>query len=171
MQELLNFASPDSRNAPGYDVNDVVREVIGLVNHSIVREGRIRIDTRLADGLPPTVVSNDELKQVVINLLKNSVQAISAEGRILLSTRRSAVSGRISLSIADTGSGIPKEVIPRIFDPFFTTKANGAGTGLGLSVVYGIVTKYNGAIDVKSRDGKGARFTLSLPCLPLGVPA
>ena len=171
VQELLNFASPDSRNAPGSDVNDVVREVIGLVNHSIVREGRIRIDTRLADGLPPTVVSNDELKQVVINLLKNSLQAISGEGRILLSTRRSAVSGRISLSIADTGSGIPKEVIPRIFDPFFTTKANGAGTGLGLSVVYGIVTKYNGAIDVKSRDGQGARFTLSLPCLPLGVPA
>jgi signal transduction histidine kinase len=143
--------------------------VVGLMSHSIAREGRIRIDTRLASGLPPSVVSNDELKQVVINLVKNSVQAIDGEGRILLSTRRSAATGRISLSIADTGSGIPKEVIPRIFDPFFTTKANGAGTGLGLSVVYGIVTKYNGAIDVKSRQGLGARFMLSLPCLAAGV--
>ena len=171
VQELLNFASSDSRDAPGSDVNDVVREVIGLVSHSIAREGRIRIDTRLTSDLPPSVVSNDELKQVVINLLKNSVQAISGDGRILLSTRRSVMTGRISLSIADTGSGIPKEVIPRIFDPFFTTKANGVGTGLGLSVVYGIVTKYNGAIDVKSREGQGARFTLSLPCLLQGVSA
>ncbi|HTO22915.1 MAG TPA: ATP-binding protein, partial [Spirochaetia bacterium] len=152
VQELLNFSSGDSRHAPGSDVNDVVREVVGLLSHSLAREGRIRIDTRLAPGLPPSVVSNDELKQVVINLLKNSVQAIGGEGRILLSSRMGAAPGSISLSIADTGCGIPKEVIPRIFDPFFTTKANGAGTGLGLSVVYGIVTKYSGSIDVKSRD-------------------
>jgi signal transduction histidine kinase len=77
----------------------------------------------------------------------------------------------VSLSIADTGSGIPKEIMPRIFDPFFTTKANGEGTGLGLSVVYGIVTKYNGSIDVKSRAGRGARFSLGLPCVNGGAGA
>ncbi len=163
VQELLNFASADSGHAPGSDVNGVVRDVIGLVSHSIAREGRIRIDTRLAPDLPLSVVSNDELKQVVINLLKNSVHAISGPGRILISTRMA--NGRISLVVADSGCGIPKEIVPRIFDPFFTTKANGAGTGLGLSVVYGIVTKYAGAIDVKSREGRGARFSLSLPCL------
>ena len=72
--------------------------------------------------------------------------------------------GDISLVVSDTGSGIPSEVIPRIFDPFFTTKANGEGTGLGLSVVYGIVTKYNGSIDVKSRLSRGTRIALRLPC-------
>jgi signal transduction histidine kinase len=163
VQELLNFASAESGHAPGSDVNEVVQDVIGLVRQSIAREGRIRIDTRLAPDLPPSVVSNDELKQVVINLLKNSVHAISGPGRILVSTRRAG--GRISLAVADTGCGIPKEIVPRIFDPFFTTKANGTGTGLGLSVVYGIMTKYVGAIDVKSREGHGARFSLSLPCL------
>jgi signal transduction histidine kinase len=163
VQELLNFASTDSGHAPGSDVNAVVQDVIGLVSHSIAREGRIRIDTRLAPNLPLSVVSNDELKQVVINLLKNSVHAIRGAGRILISTR--SAGGRISLVVADTGSGIPKEIVPRIFDPFFTTRANGTGTGLGLSVVYGIMTKYVGAIDVKTREGHGARFSLSLPCL------
>ncbi|MGA2975200.1 MAG: ATP-binding protein [Spirochaetia bacterium] len=164
VQELLNFASADSGQAPGSDVNDVVREVVGLVSHSLAREGSIRIDTRLASGLPFSTVSTDELKQVVINLLKNSLQAIAAEGRVVVSTRRIADNG-IALVIADTGVGIPKEIIPRIFDPFFTTKANGTGTGLGLSVVYGIVAKYSGSIDVRSRVGKGTRFALRLPCL------
>ncbi len=168
VQELLNFAATDSDRTAGSDVNQVVREVIGLVSRSLAREERIRIDTRLGKDLPATVVSTDELKQVVINLLSNSIRAIDGPGRILISTRRVNGTGRVALSIADTGGGIPKEIVPRIFDPFFTTKANGEGTGLGLSVVYGIVTKYNGAIDVKSREGRGARFSLSLPCRPDG---
>ena len=169
--ELLNFAASDTGHAAGSDVNQVVREVISLVSRSLAHEERIRIDTRLAADLPPAVVSTDELKQVVINLVKNSVQAIRGPGRILLATRRSNGSDRVSLSIADTGSGIPKEIMPRIFDPFFTTKANGEGTGLGLSVVYGIVTKYDGSIDVKSRAGRGARFSLGLPCVNGGAGA
>ena len=151
------------RAAPGSDVNEVVLDVIGLVSHSMARENQVRIDTRLADGLPPSVVSTDELKQVVINLLRNSVQAIPGEGRILVSTRMEPGGARISLAVADTGTGIPKEIVPRIFDPFFTTKANGEGTGLGLSVVYGIVTKYAGTIDVRTREGGGTRMTLGLP--------
>ncbi len=163
--ELLNFASADSGHASGADVNRVVEEVIGLVSHPLEREGRVRIDTRLAAGLPPAVVSPDELKQVVLNLLKNSLQAIRGAGRILVSTRPGDPGGRIMLAVADTGTGIPPEVLPRIFDPFFTTKANGEGTGLGLSVVYGIVTKYNGTIDVRSRPGRGTRIRLGLPGL------
>ncbi len=169
VQELLNFASADGGHAPGSDVNRVVREVIGLVSHPLAREGRVRIGTRLASGLPPSVVSPDELKQVVINLLKNSLQAIRGPGRILVSTRPESGGGRILLSVADSGDGIPKEVLPRIFDPFFTTKADGEGTGLGLSVVYGIVTKYSGAIDVRSREGRGTRVCLRLPCLRGGA--
>jgi len=163
VQELLNFASTDSGRASGSDVNRVVEEVIRLARHSLTHEGMIRIDARLAPGLSPSVVSTDELTQVVINLLKNSLQAIRGPGRILVSTRLADDAGRISLAVSDTGEGIPREIIPRIFDPFFTTKTNGAGTGLGLSVVYGIVTKYGGSIDVRSREGRGTRIALLLP--------
>jgi len=69
------------------------------------------------------------------------------------------------MAVADSGTGIAKELVPRIFDPFFTTKANGVGTGLGLSVVYGIVTKHAGTIGVRTRDGGGTRVTLGLPVL------
>ena len=166
VQGLLNFASSGSDQAPGSDVNEVVREVIGLMSGPVAREGRIRIDTRLSAGLRPSVVSPDELKQVVINLLRNSLQAITASGRILVSSR--PTERGIQLVVSDTGMGIPKEIIPRIFDPFFTTKANREGTGLGLSVVYGIVAKYNGSIDVKSREGRGTRFSLHLPPMKEG---
>ncbi len=165
VQELLNFSSADSGHSTGADVNAVVREVIRLVGLSIAPEGRIRMDARLAADLPPAVVSTDELKQTVINLLKNSIQAIRGPGRILVSTRLGRGGGRISLAVSDTGQGIPAEIVPRIFDPFFTTKSNGEGTGLGLSVVYGIVSKHNGTIDVKSREGRGTRICLNLPLL------
>jgi signal transduction histidine kinase/HAMP domain-containing protein len=163
VQGLLNFASSRSDHVPGSDVNDVVREVIALMIGSVARDARIRIDTRLFADLCPSVVSADELRQVVINLLHNSLQAITGTGRILVSTRPSQ--GGIQLVVSDSGIGIPAEIIPRIFDPFFTTKANREGTGLGLSVVYGIVTKYNGTIGVKSREGRGTRFSLHLPPL------
>ena len=167
VQELLNFASTDAGRAPEADVNGVVEEVIRLVSRSIPREGGIRIAAHLASGLPAAAVGTDELKQVVVNLLKNSIQAIRDSGRILVSTRLSRKGDRISLSVSDTGQGIPPEIIPRIFDPFFTTKADAGGTGLGLSVVYGIVSKHNGTIDVKSGEGRGTRISLNLP-LPGG---
>ncbi len=167
VQELLNFAAADSSRPPGSDVNLVVEDVVRMVGRSLAREGRIRISTRLAGGLSPSVVGTDELKQVVINLLTNSVQAIEGPGRVLVSTRAS--DGEVSLVVSDTGHGIASEVIPRIFDPFFTTKANGEGTGLGLSVVYGIITKYNGSIDVKSRPERGTRICLRLPCVDGGA--
>jgi signal transduction histidine kinase len=163
VRELLRFSSSGESAEAGADVNEVVRDVIRLVGHSLAPEGRIRVDSRLAEGLPCTVLSPDELKQVVINLVTNSVQAIEGPGRILVSTRWSPARGRISLSVADSGSGIPEGLVPRIFDPFFTTKANGVGTGLGLSVVYGIVTKYDGGVEVRSRPGAGTRIVLGLP--------
>lgn len=162
VQGLLSFSSPSSPGSCGSDANVVVGEVVGLLSSSVAREGRIRIDTRLEPGLPQTAVSADELRQVVINLLSNSLQAITGPGRILISTYPPR-DGRLTLAVADSGKGIPRQDIPRIFDPFFTTKANGEGTGLGLSVVYGIVTKYRGTIAVRSREGAGTRFCLGLP--------
>jgi signal transduction histidine kinase len=169
VQSLLNFASADAGQASGSDVNAVVSEALRLVGHSLARDRRIRIDARLFHGLSPSAVSADELKQVVINLVKNSMQAIEGMGRILVCTRISRDKEWILLSVSDTGKGIPADVVPRIFDPFFTTKGNGEGTGLGLSVIYGIVAKYNGSISVRSREGRGTRMAIRLPVLREGV--
>jgi len=163
VRQLLNFTATDSLHAPGAEVNSVVEETIGLIRCSLARESRIRIDTRLAAGLPPAGLNRDELGQVTLNLVKNAVQAIPGEGRILVCTHLNG--RRICLSVADSGYGIPKDIIPRIFDPFFTTKDNGEGTGLGLSVVYGIITKYGGTIDVRSHEGGGTRIGITLPAL------
>lgn len=163
VRQLLNFTATDSLHAPGAEVNAIVEETIGLIRCSLAREKRIRIDTRLAAGLPPAGMNGDELGQVTLNLIKNAIQAIPGKGRILVCTRLNR--RRICLSVADSGEGIPKDIIPRIFDPFFTTKDNGEGTGLGLSVVYGIITKYGGTIDVRSHEGRGTRIGLTLPAL------
>ena len=165
VQELLNFSSGDSGAGHGSEVNGVIQDVIRLFGYSLAREDRIRIDTRLTNGLPLCVLSPDELKQVAINLIRNAVQAIAGPGRVLVSSRLQPGSGKIALAVADSGTGIAKELVPRIFDPFFTTKANGGGTGLGLSVVYGIVTKHAGTIGVRTREGGGTRITLGLPVL------
>lgn len=163
VRQLLNFTATDSLHAPEAEVNAVVEETIGLIHCSLAREKRIKIDTRLAEGLPPAVVNRGELGQVTLNLIKNAVQAIPGEGRILVCTHLNG--GRICLSVADSGDGIPEDVIPRIFDPFFTTKDNGEGTGLGLSVVYGIITKYGGTIDIRSHEGRGTRIAIALPAM------
>ena len=168
VQELLDFACADSGHARGADVNAVVRDVVRVASHAVLRDRSIRIDTRLTRDLPATAVSSDELKQAVLNLVANSIQAIEATGRILVSTHGSRAGDRVSVAVSDNGCGIPDSIASRIFDPFFTTKPNGEGTGLGLSVVYGIVTKYNGTIDVKSREGMGTRVLLKLPTLDPG---
>jgi signal transduction histidine kinase len=115
------------------------------------------------------VVADDaRLTQVFLNLLVNAAQAIPegrADENVIRVRTRTDPDGRASIEVSDTGHGIPPEALPRIFDPFFTTKANGEGTGLGLSVVWGIVTKYAGTIDVKSVEGRGTRFCLDLPML------
>ena len=170
VQGMLSFSATGTGSGSGADLNEVVRDVVSIMGHAARRDGSVRVDMRLAPDLPRTVVGTDELKQVVINLLANATQAISGSGRVLITTR-AARGDRLCLAVADTGGGIAPQVLPRIFDPFFTTKRNGEGTGLGLSVVYGIVTRYAGTIDVKSAVGGGARFCLHLPAARGEEPA
>ena len=111
-----------------------------------------------------------QINQVVMNLVVNAAHALGAErGRITVSTGR-ADEEHVWIEIADTGCGIPADVLPRIFDPFFTTKEVGKGTGLGLSLSYGIVQKHSGHIDVDSVPGHGSRFRVTLP-IHQGAPA
>ncbi|MGO8693802.1 MAG: ATP-binding protein [Rectinemataceae bacterium] len=111
--------------------------------------------------IPAVECIPSQINQVFMNLLVNAAQAIPEQGTITIRTERQ--DDQVWISIADTGIGISQENLPRIFDPFYTTKPVGQGTGLGLSVVYGIMKAHSGTIDVTSEVGKGSTFTLRLP--------
>ncbi|MCG8336437.1 MAG: ATP-binding protein, partial [Proteobacteria bacterium] len=121
------------------------------------------IDLHLDETIPETPISSTEFKQIIINLLTNSVQACQEGGEVKVSTTTSGSGDTIKIVIQDSGIGMSEEVIPKIFDPFFTTKPTGVGTGLGLSVVYGIVKNHGGDIEVESEPEKGSVFTISVP--------
>jgi len=169
IRELMNFSSSGTGENAGCDVKEVIDRVVNLIRYSRKNEKNISIETEVPNGLLRSVIDEDELKQVIINLVINSIQAIELNGLVRVSASRDGDEGVIRITVDDTGGGMSREVLARIFDPFFTTKGSSGGTGLGLSVVYGIVKKYGGRIDVESRAGAGTKVSLVLPeVLPKG---
>ena len=165
VEDLLNFARTSSPQKENLDVHTVVKEVIGFVQHHSNLEN-IQIQTKFEPELPPALIDEKKIKQVLINLLMNAIHAVERKGTITIATGVNRATGRITVEVSDTGHGIERENLPKIFDPFFTTKPTGEGTGLGLSVSYGIIKGHGGNISVKSEPGQGAAFTLSLPVTP-----
>jgi signal transduction histidine kinase len=165
VNELLNFSSSDTTADTGANVNEVIDQVINILKYSINKEKDISIKTEFENGLPRAVINEDELQHVIINLINNSIQAVEDSGTVTVRTFSIMNNHTINIVVEDDGKGIAEEHIPHIFDPFFTTKHNGEGTGLGLSVVYGIVRKYNGHIKVDSTVGQGTKISLAIPTL------
>jgi signal transduction histidine kinase/HAMP domain-containing protein len=180
VRQLLEFSAPrrareaageDSGGwvaeaSPRCDANAVARELTRLVGYPFRGEGRLSFVERLDPACPEAAIPEDELKQVLLNLLKNALHAVGREGTIRIETRASGLG--LAISVADDGPGIPEAVLGRIFDPFFTTKAPSgrggeAGLGLGLSVVYGIVTKRGGSVTAANGEAGGAVFLVCLP--------
>jgi len=127
----------------------------------------VKVEKDLAPGLPRLLGNQIQIQQVVINLANNALDAMSPqEGTLTVRTRLVHDDSRrwVGLFIADTGTGIPPEILPRIFEPFFTTKPAGQGTGLGLGLVHEIVKKHSGTIDVQSRPGC-TEFAVKFPVL------
>ena len=121
----------------------------------------------LGPTLPAVRGSANKLQQVFLNLFLNARDAMPSGG--MLEVRTAAHNGSVEVEVVDTGAGIPREHIHRIFDPFFTTKASGRGTGLGLSVSYGIIKEHAGKIDVRSTPGKGTSFHVEFPAVRKAV--
>jgi len=165
IQELLTFSSVNPHPSAETDVNEVILQVVGMMKYAMRNHKQIVITSHLAEDLPMAKISGDELKQVVINLMTNSMQAIEKKGVILVKSWQDEDNKMINIVVQDNGRGIPSEHISKIFDPFFTTKQNGEGTGLGLSIVYGIVKKYGGSITIKSAENKGTLIKVSVPAL------
>ena len=136
----------------------MVREAVGTLRHRAEQQG-IKVVFDLADNLPE--LRCGELIQVFLNLTKNAYDAMKGGGSLTLTSRREG--DKAVISIADSGCGMPDEIMNRIFDPFFTTKGPSEGTGLGLAICHDIVEKHGGTIVVDSILDQGTTFTISLP--------
>jgi signal transduction histidine kinase len=122
----------------------------------------ILLQQSFSDDLPHVVCDAEQVQQALLALEINAVEAMSNEGTLTVAVRRLSEQ-EVTVSLSDTGIGIRSEDLPHIFEPFFTTKKEGKGTGLGLAVVYGIVERHNGKIEVSSEPNKGTTFTITLP--------
>lgn len=154
---LLDFARQSELRISQIDINTEIGKVLGILKPQLKD---IRVETDL-EPLPLIPADSGQMQQVLMNLLTNSIQAITENGEIMVNTK--AEKNHVEISISDNGCGIPEENLDRIFDPFFTTKDQGKGTGLGLSISYGIIKRHNGSIQVKSKAGEGTTFKINLP--------
>ncbi|MGH7362363.1 MAG: two-component system sensor histidine kinase NtrB [Candidatus Methylomirabilales bacterium] len=157
-QGLLSFSRQQAWRLSPVDVNTVVEEALVLVEKQLARE-QVTLERDVAPGLPAVLGSANHLEQVILNLLTNAREAMPEGGRLRVATRRNG--GSIEVEVTDTGKGIPAEHLSKVFDPFFTTKEK--GTGLGLAVSYGIVRDHQGTLTVRSREGAGTTFLITLP--------
>ena len=160
--ELLSFARSPTRALRAVDLNETVERVATLLEPE-ARKHKLALRRSLSPAVPLVQADADQVKQVLINLVLNAIQATPPEGTISVTSRpvdhRGAAFGQVE--IHDTGVGIPADQIDHIFDPFFTTKDK--GTGLGLAIAHQIISEHGGAITVESREGNGASFFIDLP--------
>jgi len=160
---LLNFSRTSGTQYAEVDCNKIISETLSLLDHQL-RTARVSVEKKLDLQLPPIQANGGKLQQVFLNLFLNAKDAMAHGGVLTVSTM--ARNSDVVIEVADTGSGISPEHLKKIYDPFFTTKT-GRGTGLGLSVSYGIIQEHSGKIDVESRPGEGTRFTLEFPAYHL----
>lgn len=175
VRQILTFGRQHQAERAVIQLGDVVEEAVKLLRATIPAQVDIR--TQLADSLPPVLIDRNQVHQIITNLGINSAQAIAPGAGVieiqlddiqvdaaLVQSSPDLHEGRyVRLRFSDSGSGIPKDIIDRIFEPFFTTKPPQSGTGLGLSVVRGILKNHDAAISVYSEPGKGTRFHLYFP--------
>ncbi len=161
--DLLVFARQSTPTMEWRDLRESVEGALRLTGF-LLRKGRVTVKTDWPEEPAMGMVDPQQLQQVLINLIQNAVQAMPDGGT--LSVRLASDGDRTLITIQDTGCGIPAEHLPRIFEPFFTTKPEGQGTGMGLSVSYGIIARHHGQINVESQVGAGSTFTLRLPKNP-----
>jgi two-component system NtrC family sensor kinase len=160
---LLSFARKEDGTAVEADVIQVLQEVMHFLKYEAQKRS-IKIVEDLDFRLPQIAADVNKLKQVFINLIMNAFQAMNDGGSLLLRASSSG-DGSISVQVADTGTGIPKQTLAHIYEPFYTTKKTGKGTGLGLFISKKLVESFSGTISVESTEGEGTCFTLTFPAI------
>ncbi len=160
MNQLLAFARRKTPERRPVDLAEIVEDSLEMFQERIA-DSRITVDKAIEANIPLVHADRDQLMQVLINLMMNSFHAMPDGGRLRLSLDREK--GHVRLGVSDTGHGMPEEIRAKVFEPFFTTKDFGKGTGLGLTVVKGIIEEHGGSIAVESAVGKGTTFQIRLP--------
>jgi|GEM_PF-3409639 len=158
VRDLKSFSRSDESEFKMADINAGIESTINIVWNEL--KYKATLEKEFGD-IPPTKCNIGQLNQVFMNILVNAAHAIPTHGTITVKTWSEG--SNIYVSITDTGTGIPADILSKIFDPFFTTKEVGSGTGLGLSIAYDIIKKHTGEIKVDSQVGKGTTFTISIP--------
>lgn len=160
VRALLEFSRQREFQIKKVHLKEVVDDTLKLIKGDV--PARVEVRSEVGPGII-LLADKARLQQAFINTIMNGIQAIQDQGTVTIRARRADADGFILVEIQDTGAGIPPEVLPRVFDPFFTTKEVGRGTGLGLSVTYGIVERHNGKIWIESEPGKGTKVVMQLP--------
>jgi PAS domain S-box-containing protein len=166
---LLEFSRRSLGQRNLVDVNDVILRCVKLIDKQVLFHN-IEIKLELDPDLPQIFADPGELQQVFTNLFINAADAMKGWGTITITSHTAPQKDGLIITFSDTGSGIPPEIRDKIFDPFFTTKPPGKGTGLGLSVVYGVIQRHGGSIEVECPPGGGITFTIRLPLESQEIP-
>ena len=161
VRNLLDFSKPKEAKLEERDINETVRKSLELMQNTL-DISNVEVSTELGQGLPRVYIDDHQIQQVLVNLIVNAVHAMEHGGVLKLATRAGEDGQTVKVDVIDTGKGIAPEFLSHIFDPFFSTKGVG-GTGLGLSVSYGIIKNHKGNIRVDSTVGAGTTFTIELP--------
>src|SRR3989339_2158378 len=157
--DLLTFSRSDKSVMASIDLNSAIRSALSLVE-ARTKTQNIEIVRSFEENLPKFTANSNQVQQVIINLCNNAIDAMPDGGKIAVKTKK--LERGVEITISDTGSGIPEEVRRHLFEPFFTTKEVGKGTGLGLSLVYEIIKKHNGTVEVESELNEGTTFRIRL---------
>ena len=175
VRQLLTFARKDEAAFRAASVNEVVREVSVIVGETFPKN--VRVESELADSLPAIMADPDQLHQALLNLFVNARDAMPRGGVLRLSTAsidqssvrdrfpEATASSYVRIEVSDTGHGMDHETRSRVFEPFFTTKERGAGSGMGLAVVYGVVSAHRGFVELDSQPERGTRVHLYFPAI------
>jgi two-component system NtrC family sensor kinase len=167
VKELLEFTRQTRHLMQPHDVNQAISRTLFLLeNQSLFHN--IEIEKRFGDNLPLVQADIQQLNHVFMNIILNAAQAMEGKGKLTINTFQVSNKQDICIEIADSGPGIPPDILPRIFEPFFTTKEEGKGTGLGLSLAYGIVENHRGQITARNKPDGGAVFAITFPASARG---
>lgn len=162
VSSLLSFSRRSPPSFGNVDIDELVQRCVLLSRHKL-ELSNIRLESNLQPNMPFVNGDFNQLQQCVINLIFNAIDVMPDGGILYLAAGHDAEEKLVIITVKDSGPGIDPADLPHIFEPFVTTKNEGYGVGLGLSTVYGIMERHNGSIDVESRPGEGATFSLKLP--------
>jgi two-component system NtrC family sensor kinase len=160
LRNMLSFSKPEEEKRRPIKIDELIEGIL-LVMEKQMKESNIQVETSFAPDIPEIMASTNQMRQVMLNILRNAKEAMPKGGTLTVRTVREGE--MVMIHIQDTGIGIPEKIRDKVFEAFFTTKQKVKGVGLGLSVCYGIIKDHGGEIKIESEEGKGTTFIISLP--------